>query len=161
MNQGTGDPLASRPMFGRWFGSQFGRANPTDAGAEKALSFLLAIQLNQALGSGAHNPLVPGSSPGGPTMKIMGLCREAKGLESLDLCIAAATGPGPGGTLERWGAGTLAGGGRNSAGFQISRILGSQGRPLCPQRPREAAATGALEIKLGRTVLHGNLGTHS
>ena len=55
------------------FGSQFGRANPADAGVEKALSFLLIIEQNQVLVPGAHNPLVPGSSPGGPTNLFNGL----------------------------------------------------------------------------------------
>ena len=45
--------------------------------------------------------------PGGPTMKIMGLggpCREVKGMESLGVCIAGATGPG---RLGRWEPGKL------------------------------------------------------
>jgi hypothetical protein len=43
MNQGTIDPLVSVGGFGRRFGTQFGRANPADAGGEKALGFLLNI----------------------------------------------------------------------------------------------------------------------
>jgi hypothetical protein len=91
MHQGTRSPLVSEAGFGRRFGSRFGRTIPADVGGGKALTFLPIIELNQALVPGAHNPLVPGSSPGGPTMKIMGLgdlWREAKGLESLGVGIA-------------------------------------------------------------------------
>lgn len=41
VKQGTAYPLVSGPRFGRRLGSRFGRANPADAGREKALSFLL------------------------------------------------------------------------------------------------------------------------
>jgi hypothetical protein len=61
IHQGIRRPLVSDGRFGRCFGSQFRRANPADAGREKALSFLIIIKINQALGPGAHNPLVPGS----------------------------------------------------------------------------------------------------
>ena len=59
-DEGTHDPFTSRPRFGRRFGSRFGRGNPADVGGEKVLSVLLIIYENQALGPGAHNPLVWG-----------------------------------------------------------------------------------------------------
>jgi hypothetical protein len=69
MGPWTCSPLVSAPRFGRWFG----RTNPAYAKREKALSFLLIISANQALVPRTHNPLVPGSSPGGPTNLFRGL----------------------------------------------------------------------------------------
>jgi hypothetical protein len=54
-------------------------------GPKIPLPFFYFLQHNQVL-PGAHNPLVPGSSPGGPTMVFKGLgalWREVKGSESL------------------------------------------------------------------------------
>jgi hypothetical protein len=54
-------------------------------GPKVPLIFFCFLQYKQLLAR-SHNPLVSGSSPGGPTMKIMDLgelWREAKGLESL------------------------------------------------------------------------------
>jgi hypothetical protein len=85
LHQGIRGVFASWPRFGRWFGSWFEQWTRPMRALENPLVFFCFLPFNQVL-SHAHNPLVPGSSPGGPTMLFMGLgglCREAEGLGSL------------------------------------------------------------------------------
>jgi hypothetical protein len=56
--------------------STFGFGCSAEGHTEKPLRFFSFLQQQQRV-SGTHNPLVPGSSPGGPTIsiKFMALCR--------------------------------------------------------------------------------------
>ena len=49
--------------------SRFGLGSSAEGPTEKHLHFLIFLAEHQR-GSGTHNPLVPGSSPGGPTICI-------------------------------------------------------------------------------------------
>ena len=85
----------SDPVFGiavrfRWFGGS------VEGHTEKRLRFFSFLQPYQSVG-GTHNPLVPGSSPGGPTTshRTHGVIALRPGDRSPLVCLIAVAGENP------------------------------------------------------------------